>query len=85
MARSRICQSPWQNLLPTGKDKLTEANQGLASTNGNSTPTPTPIISYTPTSALIPPFAPAKLVTKYINTDLQKAIKLALELFVQSQ
>ena len=42
----------------------------------------TPVLLFILIPALIPPFALAKLMAKYTNADLQRANKLALELFV---
>ena len=42
-------------------------------------------MSYILTSASALSLAPTQLVAKYTNVDLQKNIKLALELFVQGQ
>lgn len=60
-----------------------------------SAPPPALVLALIPAIALAsaqaPPFvsavapASAKLITKYINVDLQRAIQLALNLFVQGQ
>ena len=81
MARPYACRSPCQNFLPAGKDKLAETAPE-APTNNNGTSSHTPVVSRVPTLTPAPPLASAKLVAKYINTNLQRAIKLALELFV---
>ena len=74
MAGPCACQSFQQNLLSTSKDEFA----GTAPIEGNSTPTPTFVISRIPTSVFPLTSAPAKLIARYTNMDLQRAIKLAL-------
>ena len=79
---------PWayhslsQNFPPTGKDEPAGVTPRTAPTNNSGTSTPTPVMSYAPTLALVPPLVPANLMAKYTNADLQRVTKLALELFV---
>ena len=82
MAATRACRSSCQNPLPTGKDELAGITSRAAPTDDNGTPSHPPAISHVSTPALVPPLVPAKLVAKYTDTDLQRATKLALELFV---
>ena len=84
MGGTCACQSFWQNPPPAGKDELAEAASG-AFTNDGGTFSHTSVVSSVPTPAPATPLASAELVAKYINADLQKATKLALEVFVQSQ
>ena len=84
MARPRAPRSLRQNPPPAGEDELARAALG-ASTDNSNTPSHTPAVSRLPTPAPAPPPAPIKLVAKYTNIDMQKATKLALESFVQSQ
>ena len=81
MARPCACRSFRRNSPPAGKYELVEAAPG-APTNDSGTLSHTPTISRVPTPAPALPLAPAELVAKYTNADLQKAIKLALKLFV---
>ena len=81
MARSCACQSSCQNLLPAGKYELTGAALG-APTKDSGTSSHTPAVLRVPTPAPAPSLTPAKLVAKYTNTDLQRATKSALKLFV---
>ena len=53
-----------------------------APTNGSNTPEPIPAVSRTPTSALV---SASGLPWRYTDEDLQRATKLALELFVKGQ
>ena len=61
-----------------------------APTKSSGTPTPTPVISRPPTPALaisptqVPALAPGP-PSMYTDVDLQRATRLALELFVKSQ
>ena len=84
MARPRACQSFCQNSPPAGEDELAGAAP-RAPTNNSSTSSHTSAMLYVPTSALDPPLAPVKVVAKYTNADLQRATKLALELFGQGE
>ena len=84
MAGPRACQSSCRKLLPAGEEELAGASLG-ALTNDNGTLSQTPAVSHVPTPAPAPLLAPIKLVAKYTNADLQRAIKLALKLFVQGQ
>ena len=76
------CQSPCWNPPPAGEDELA-GTAPRAPTNNSGTLSHTLAMSRVPTDALAPPFAPAKLVAKYIDAELQRATKLALELFVE--
>lgn len=82
MTGPRTRQSPWNNPPPISKNELAEDAPG-APTEGSSTPTPSPAISpaLTPVPAQAPTPAPG-LPGMYTNIDLQKATRLALELFV---
>ena len=57
-------------------------NTGGAPTNGSGTPELTPAVSRAPTPALASAPGPSG---RYINEDLQRATKLALESFVKGQ
>ena len=60
----------------------TRCNAGGAFTNGSATPEPTPTIS----RALIPALASIPgPPERYTNKNLQRAIKMALELFIKGQ
>ena len=72
----------------------TRRNAGGASTDDSGTPKPTPAVSRAPTPAPAQTLAPAQtsapvsvlgLSERYTNKTLQKATKLALELFVKGQ
>ena len=84
MAGPRARRSPRRNPLPAGEDELAGAIP-RAPTDDSGTPSHTLAMSRAPTPASAPPPAPAKLVAKYTNADLQRATKLALESFVQGQ
>ena len=84
MAGTRTQRSSRQNPSPTGEDELTGAAP-RALTNDSGTPSHTPAVSRVLIPAPAPSSAPAKLVDKYTNANLQRATKLALELFVQGQ
>ena len=84
MAGPRARRSPRRNPPPAGEDELAGAVPG-APTDDSGTPSHTPAMSRVPTPAPAPPPASAKLVAKYTDANLQKATKLALELFVQGQ
>ena len=84
MVRPCDCQSLCWNLLPAGKDELAGAAGG-AVTNDNGTSSHTPSMSRVSTPVPAPAPALVELVAKYTNADLQKATKLALEMFVQGQ
>ena len=71
-------QSPCQNPLSAGKNELAGAIL-RALTDDSGILSHTFAMSRIIPLALAPPFAPAKLVAKYINTDLQQASKLALK------
>ena len=75
------CQSFCWNPPPADKDELAEAALE-ASTNNNGTFSHTSAMLHIPTLASALPLAPAKLVAKYTNANLQRAIKLALKLFI---
>ena len=81
MAGSRACQSIYQNPPPAGEDELAEVAP-RAPINDNGTFFYIFAVSYIPTPALALPLAPAELVVKYTNANLQRATKLALKLFV---
>ena len=77
-------QSPCWNPLLADEDELARAAPRAPSNDsGTLSHTPAMLRILTPAPALS--LAPAKLVAKYTNTDLQRATKLALELFVQGQ
>ena len=85
MAGPRTCC----NLLPTNENKLARNALG-ALTEDSSTPTPTLVASRAPTPVSVPAPTSAQasipgLPGLYTYADLQKAIKLALELFVKNQ
>lgn len=72
----------WRNPSPVGKDKLT----GKTPSKSSDTPTSTSIISCASISAPTQNPAPApSQLGMYTNVDLQRATKLALELFVKGQ
>ena len=79
MAASSIRRSPWNNSPPTGEDELA-AGAPRAPTDGSGTPSPTPAAfrASTPAPALTP--GPLGM---YTDVDLQKASRLALDLFVK--
>ena len=85
MAGPWTCWNLWQNPLPTGKDEFARVNGEPAFINESGTSASTFVVLYGPTPALLLALALAKLVAKYTNEDLQKAIKLILELFIQGQ
>ena len=60
----------------------TRRNAGGASTNSSDTLKPTPAVYHTPTLALA---SASGLPERYTDKDLQRATKLALELFVKDQ
>lgn len=81
MVRSRFCYSFWTNPPPTSKDELTGSILG-APTKSSGTLTLTPAASRTH----IPTPTPAPIaLSLYTNANLQRAIKLALELFAKGQ
>ena len=84
MAGPRAWRSICRNPPLVGEDELAGAAPG-ALTNENRMPSHTPAVSRVLNTASAPPLAPAELVAKYTNADMQQAIKLALELFVQDQ
>ena len=84
MAGPRICRSPRRNSPSSRKDELARGSPG-ALTKDSNIPTPFPAISQAQTPTFTPAPAPAPLNSTYTNVDLQKAVKLALELFIQSQ
>ena len=79
MARPYAYRSFCRNLPPTGNNKLASASH----TKKSGIPIPTPIMSHilTPAPTLLLAFI--KLVVKYTNANLQKAIQLVIELFVK--
>ena len=81
MAEPCVWRSLCQNPPPVGKDELAGAVSG-AFTNDSGTPSLTPAVSRVPTPTSAPLFAPAKLVAKYTNADLEQTTNLALESFV---
>ena len=81
MAEPCICPSLYQNPLLGSEDELTKAALETL-TNDNCTLSHILAMSHIPISALALPLIPAKLVAKYTNVNLYRAIKLALELFV---
>ena len=60
----------------------TRYNAGGALTNSSGTTKPTPAVSYTFTPAFVSALGPPE---RYTDKDLQRATKLALELFVKGQ
>ena len=84
MGVPRAFQSLCRILPSAGEDELTGATPG-ASINDNGIPFHTPVALCIQTLAPGLPLTPAELVAKYTNADLQSAIKLAIELFIQSQ
>ena len=82
MLRFYTCYKFCGNFLSTSKDKLTWAILKTAFTNDNSTFSHTFAISRLATPALALPLIFTKLVAKHTDINLQKAIKLALELFI---
>ena len=74
VAGPQTCRNPRQNLPPTDKDKLA----GEVPNEGSGTSTLTLAVSCAFTSA----FATALFKDIYTDVDLQKATKLALELFI---
>ena len=81
MAGPHAQQSPCWNSPPTGEDELARDAPG-APTNDSGTPSHTLAVWRIPTPALAPLSAPAELVAKYTNVNLQRASKLALELCI---
>ena len=81
IAKPRTRQSPYWNLLSVGKDELTGAAP-RAPTDDSGTLSHTPTISRIAAPTLLLLLAPVKLVAKYSNADLQRATKLALEMFI---
>lgn len=78
MAGLRICCAFCDNRLPAGKYEL--ASRAPTIRNGINTPI-LPVFCIS-TSASTP--VPAPLKDTFINVDLQRAIKLALKLFIQN-
>ena len=85
MAAFRACRIPYGNPPPIGEDELAGVAPVAALTNDSGTFSHTPAVSYIPTFAPAPPLAPAELVAKYTNADLQRATKLVLKLFGEGQ
>ena len=84
MAGPRSRRSPRRNPPPGGEDELAGGPPG-APTEGSNTPTPSPPVSRAQTPADAPAPTPAPLRGTYTNVNLQRATKLALELFIQGQ
>ena len=82
MTKPYICQSFYQKLLSTSKDKLVKAILGATPINENGIFSHTSTMLHAFTLALVPSFVFTKLVAKYTNANLQKIIKLDLKLFV---
>ena len=84
MAGPRTRRNPRRNPHLGGEDELTGSPPG-APTKGSNTPTLFPPVSWvqTPVDTLAPTPAPPRGM--YTNVDLQRATKLALELFIQGQ
>ena len=83
MAGPRACRSPCRNCPLTGEDKLARVAPRAAFTHDSDIPFYIPAVSCVPTPAPAPSVALAKLMAKYTNADLQRAIQLALELFLR--
>ena len=83
MAGSCTCQSFYQNLLPTGKERLFEVTLRPALTNDNGIFIYTPIVLRVPTPAPALFLAFVEPVAKYIDKNLLKTTKLALKFFIQ--
>ena len=81
MAGPYACRSSCRNPPPAGKDELAQATP-RALTNDSGTSSYTFAVPYVPTPTPASSFAPAELVAKYTNADLQRATKLTIELFV---
>ena len=85
MAGPCACQSLYQNLSLASKDKLTGTAPRVSSIDDNCIFSYTFIVSHVYTFAPLFALTFTKLAAKYINVNLQKAIKFALKLFVQGQ
>ena len=81
MAGPCTYQSLSQNPPPAGEDELARAAL-RAFTHDNGIPSYPLTVSRVSTPTLAPPLILAKFVAKYTDTDLQKATKLALKLFI---
>ena len=81
MAKTHAWRSFCQNLVLASKDELAKAAP-RAPTNDNGTPSHILAISRISTPVPAPLLAPAKLVAKYTNAELQSATKLALKSFI---
>ena len=81
MAGPHTCHSPRRNSPSGGKDELAGGLPG-APTKSNNTPTSSPPISWAQTPADAPTSTSAPPRSTYTDADLQKATKLALELFI---
>lgn len=84
MVGPQMCYSLCRNSLPDSKDEFVEGALE-ASINNNSIPTFTSILAvfyaFTSTSAPIP----ISFRGTYTNVNFQRATKLVLDLFIQSQ
>ena len=81
MAGPRAWRSLCRNSPPAGEDELA-GDTPRASTNDNGTFSQILAVSHVAALAPALPLASAKLMAKYTNADLQRATKLASELFV---
>ena len=81
MAGPRICCSFRRNPPSGGEDELVRGPPG-ALTKGSNTSTSSPPISWVQTPTDILALTPTPFRGTYTNVDLQRATKLALELFV---
>ena len=86
MARPSACRSPYRNPLPTGKDELASA----APTRGSDTPTSTPVVSCTSTSAPVtaPAIAPSldnELFKQFMKAYLKAQVPGQIEVDSESR
>ena len=84
MAGPRTRHSLCRNPPPGNEDELVGGPPG-ALTKGSNTSTPSPPVSWTQTPVDTPTTIPASSRGMYTDANLQRATKLALELFIQGQ
>ena len=84
MAGPGTHRSSRHNLPPSGEDELAGGLPG-ASTEGSNILTPSPPVSWAQTLVDTPAPTLVPLRGTYTDVNLQRAIKLALESFVQGQ
>ena len=81
MARPRARRSSRRNPPPGGEDELAEGPPETLN-KGSNTPTPSLLLSRVQTPADVSAPTPASPRDMYTDTNLQRATKLGLELFI---